>query len=125
MSEVLQNVTILSGDYSKTLAYTDTNTLFYFDPPYKPLNKTSNFNSYANHEFNDDEQIRLAEFCKELNKLNHRWILSNSDVKGKDPKNNFFDDLYADFNIFRVNAKRSINSNPKKRGILTELLITN
>ena len=57
--------------------------------------------------------------------LNHTWILSNSDVKGKDENDNFFDDLYSDFNIQRVEAKRSINANPEKRGKLTELLITN
>jgi DNA adenine methylase len=38
---------------------------------------------------------------------------------------NFFDDLYEEFNINRVWAKRSINANPDKRGKLTELLITN
>ena len=60
-----------------------------------------------------------------LFRSNHTWILSNSDVKGKDEKDNFFDDLYSDFNIQRVEAKRNINANPEKRGKLTELLITN
>jgi DNA adenine methylase len=125
VSKVLQRVEILNGDYSKTLDYATENTFFYFDPPYKPLSKTSSFNSYAKDDFNDAEQIRLKEFCSELDNLNHQWILSNSDVKGKDPDNVFFDDLYSDFNIYRVNARRSINSNPEKRGNLTELLITN
>ncbi len=125
VSVVLQKVEILNGDYSETLSYTNGNSFFYFDPPYKPLSETSSFNSYAKDEFNDTEQIRLKEFCHTLNLLNHQWILSNSDVKGKDHNNNFFDDLYSDFNIFRVNARRSINANPKKRGKLTELLITN
>jgi DNA adenine methylase len=52
-------------------------------------------------------------------------MLSNSDVKGKNENDTFFDDLYAEFNIQRVNARRSINANPEKRGILKELLITN
>ncbi len=112
VSEVLQRVEILNGDYSETLAYATENTFFYFDPPYKPLSETSSFNSYAKDEFNDAEQIRLKDFCTELDTLNHQWILSNSDVKGKDPNNNFFDDLYANFNIYRVNARRSINANP-------------
>ncbi len=76
-------------------------------------------------EFNDSEQIRLKDFCSKLDALNHNWILSNSDVKGKDENDNFFDDLYSDFSIQRVEAKRSINANPEKRGKLTELLITN
>lgn len=116
VSKVLQRVVILNGDYSETLQYVDENTFFYFDPPYKPLNETSSFNSYSKEEFNDAEQIRLKEFCTELDNLNHQWILSNSDVKGKNPNDNFFDDLYSDFNIHRVNARRSINANPSKRG---------
>jgi DNA adenine methylase len=125
VSEVLQRVEILNGDYSETLNYATENTFFYFDPPYKPLSETSSFNTYSKDEFNDAEQIRLKEFCTELDNLNYQWILSNSDVKGKNPNDNFFDDLYSDFNIYRVNARRSINANPNKRGKLTELLITN
>lgn len=125
VSEALQKVEILCGDFEQTLEYADKNSIFYFDPPYKPLSETSSFNSYAKDEFNDNEQIRLKDFCSKLDVLNHTWILSNSDVKGKDENDNFFDDLYAGFNIQRVEAKRSINANPEKRGKLTELLITN
>lgn len=125
VSQALQKVEILCGDYEKTLNHADNNTLFYFDPPYKPLSETSSFNSYAKDEFNDAEQIRLRDFCHKLDALNHTWILSNSDVKGKDENDNFFDELYADFKIERVDAKRSINANPEKRGLLKELLITN
>jgi DNA adenine methylase len=125
VSNVLQKVEILSGDFEKTLNYTSGNSLFYFDPPYKPLSETSSFNSYAKDDFNDSEQVRLRDFCNKLDILNHTWILSNSDVKGKDINDNFFDDLYSDFNIQRVDARRSINANPEKRGKLTELLITN
>jgi DNA adenine methylase len=117
VSKVLQRVEILNGDYSETLQYVDENTFFYFDPPYKPLNETSSFNSYSKEEFDDAEQIRLKEFCDTLNNQNHQWILSNSDVKGKDPNNEFFDDLFANINIMRVNARRSINANPSKRGV--------
>lgn len=125
VSQALQKVEILCGDYEVTLNHADENTLFYFDPPYKPLSETSSFNSYAKDEFNDQEQIRLRDFCHRLDTLNHNWILSNSDVKGKDENDNFFDDLYSDFNIQRVDARRSINANPEKRGALKELLITN
>ncbi len=125
VSEVLQKVDILCGDYENTLNYAEKNTLFYFDPPYKPLSETSSFNSYSKDEFNDDEQIRLRDFCHKLDILNHQWILSNSDVKGKDENDNFFDDLYSDFAIQRVDARRNINANSEKRGKLKELLITN
>lgn len=125
VSMALQKVEILCGDFEQTLEYAANNSLFYFDPPYKPLSETSSFNSYAKDEFNDNEQIRLKNFCSKLDTLNHTWILSNSDVKGRDVNNNFFDDLYADFNIQRVDARRNINANPEKRGSLKELLITN
>ena len=125
VSESLKKVEILTGDYQQTLELAERPSLFYFDPPYKPLSKTSSFNSYSKDDFNDDEQIRLRDFCKKLDSLNHYWILSNSDLKGKDIDDNFFDEIYNNFNINRVFAKRSINANPEKRGVLTELLITN
>ncbi len=125
VSEALQKVEILTGDYQQTLVHAEKPALFYFDPPYKPLSKTSSFNSYAKEEFDDSEQIRLRDFCKTLNNQGHNWILSNSDVKGKDIEDNFFDDIYEEFNINRVFARRSINANADKRGKLTELLITN
>lgn len=125
VSEALQKVEILTGDYQQTLLYAEKPALFYFDPPYKPLSKTSSFNTYSKDEFDDKEQIRLRDFCKTLNTLDHHWILSNSDVKGKDMDDNFFDDIYDEFHINRVFARRSINANAEKRGKLTELLITN
>ena len=117
VSNVLQKVEILKGDFEQTLNYADKNSLFYFDPPYKPLSETSSFNSYAKDEFNDNEQIRLKEFCSKLDALGHTWILSNSDVKGKNENDNFFDDLYSDFNIQRVDARRNINANLEKNDL--------
>lgn len=125
VSLALQNVTLLSSDYQETLKYADDSTLFYLDPPYKPLSQTSSFNSYAKDVFDDREQIRLKEFCQTIDQNNFKWILSNSDTKNVNPEDNFFDDLYNKFNIQRVFAKRNINSNSSKRGQITELLITN
>lgn len=125
VSKVLQRTIVLNGDYSLTLKHASRNSLFYLDPPYKPLNETSNFNSYAKDVFNDEQQIRLKEFCVALNDLDYHWILSNSDMKNVNPKDNFFDELYHQFTIHRVYARRSINSKAQKRGNITELLITN
>jgi len=124
-SEILQKVEILTGDFEQTLKYATNNCFFYFDPPYKPLSETSSFNSYAKEDFNDNEQIRLGNFCKRIHLLGHDFILSNSDVKGKNPTDDFFDDLYEQFSIKRVFATRMVNANAEKRGKLTELLITN
>lgn len=121
------DVTILNGDFEHTAdEMCEGLNFFYFDPPYRPLNATSSFNSYAKEEFNDDEQIRLCDFCSHLNeRSNVKWMLSNSDCSAKNPKDTFFEDIYADFNIHRVFASRAINANPEKRGKLTELLIKN
>jgi DNA adenine methylase len=125
VSEVLQKVEIIHGDYEKSLAYVGDKSLFYFDPPYKPLSNTSSFNSYAKDVFDDVEQIRLRDFCKTLDILGHSWILSNSDVRAEDMNDSFFDEIFSGFSISRVKAKRSINANASKRGELNELLITN
>lgn len=125
VSQALRKVEILCGDYEDTLNNATANSFFYFDPPYKPLSNTSSFNSYAKEEFNDEEQIRLRNFCSKLEKMGHKWMLSNSDVKGKETNDNFFDEIYSEFSISRVKARRNINANPEKRGELNELLITN
>ena len=124
-SEILQKVEILTGDFEETLKYASNSSFFYFDPPYKPLSETSSFNSYAKEDFNDLEQIRLGNFCKRIDLLGHKFILSNSDVKGKNQNDIFFDVLYEQFSIKRVLATRMVNANAEKRGKLTELLITN
>lgn len=62
-SKLLQRVEILTGDFEETFEYANGNTLFYFDPPYRPLSDTSSFNDYTKESFNDDEQIRTLEIC--------------------------------------------------------------
>ena len=124
-SEVLQKVEIMCGDFAATEIYAGADTLYYFDPPYKPLSDTSSFNTYVKEPFDDKEQIRLRDFCNIITQKGSRFILSNSDVKGKNPADNFFDDLYSEYNINRVFATRMVNANPDKRGKLTELMISN
>ncbi len=124
-SELLQKVEILNGDFAHTGEYVDGYTFFYFDPPYRPLDATSSFNSYVKETFDDNEQIRLKEFYSSLSAEGCREMLSNSDCKGRNAEDVFFDELYQDFFIERVYAKRNINANASKRGTLTELLIRN
>jgi DNA adenine methylase len=123
-SKILKKVTILCGDFSKTKQYANHNAFFYFDPPYKPLSETSSFNAYAKETFDDGEQIRLRNFCKEISDMGGTFILSNSDVKAKNG-DMFFDELYEQYKIKRVFATRMVNANPSKRGKLSELMISN
>ncbi|MBO5810163.1 MAG: Dam family site-specific DNA-(adenine-N6)-methyltransferase [Bacteroidales bacterium] len=126
-SELLNkfDVEINNGDFE---IMTDDNnlTFYYFDPPYRPISETSSFNSYVKGSFDDNEQERLANFCKKLSKKsNYLWMLSNSDCSAKNPNDLFFENLYYNFNIMRVYAARSVNAVASKRGKLSELLITN
>lgn len=125
VSDKLQKVQIISGDYKQTRDFIDENTFVYFDPPYRPLSKTAEFTSYTEAEFNDENQIELAEFIKELSGKGAKVLASNSDPKNTNPDDDFFDDLYKPFNINRVTAKRSINSKGNNRGNINELLICN
>jgi DNA adenine methylase len=124
-SEVLQNVEIMTGDYQKTFKKAQGNTLFYFDPPYRPLSNTSSFNDYAKEAFNDLAQARLKKFCDRIEKAGYSFMLSNSDCFNTPLRDRFFEDLYLEYIIDRVWASRNINANPSKRGKLTEILVHN
>lgn len=125
VSDLLQNVEILCGDFSRTLQYASSKTLFYLDPPYKPLTETSSFTSYSKEGFNDEEQIRLGHFCKDISEKKAMFVASNSDPQGINPEEDFFNRVYDTFRIRKVQATRMINVNPDKRGKLNEILITN
>lgn len=125
ISKKLKKVKIICAEYDKSIDFIDENTLVYFDPPYRPLTETSSFTAYAKSDFGDKEQIELANYFKKVSEKGAVAILSNSDPKNTDENDNFFDDLYADFNINRIQSKRRINSNGKRRGNVSELLISN
>lgn len=123
-SELLQRVTILTGDYQQTLSHANTPTLFYFDPPYRPLSNTSSFNDYAAEAFDDRAQKRLKDFCDSVHAAGHLFMLSNADCFSHNG-DRFFEDLYTEYDIQRVWASRNVNANASKRGKLQELLIRN
>ncbi len=124
-STVLQRVEILCGDFSETGRYAGPNTLFYFDPPYKPITETSSFTSYSKEGFDDAEQIRLRDFCEQISKDKALFVASNSDPKEMNPEEDFFDSIYNHFIIKRVSAARMINSDVSGRGAISELMISN
>lgn len=124
-SELLQNVEMNVGDYKKCKSFIDKKTFVYLDPPYRPLTQTSAFTSYSENGFSDKEQIELGNFITEISNKGAKILASNSDPKNTNVDDNFFDELYANFEIERVSASRMINSNAKKRGAINELLISN
>lgn len=124
-SQALTGVNLICGDFYRSRPFIDQNTLVYFDPPYRPLTRTSCFTNYSSIDFTDDDQIRLAEYFRELDGIGAALLLSNSDPKVSDPDDEFFDKLYQGFIIDRVYAKRSINCDGSGRGEITELVIRN
>lgn len=124
-SELLKRVTILCGDFAQTESYANEHSIFYFDPPYKPITETSSFTSYSKKGFDDGEQIRLRDFCNRIAEKKALFVASNSDPAQDVVSGNFFDNLYDRFSIRRVSASRMINANAAGRGKLSEIMITN
>jgi len=124
-AELLRNTTIHLGDFMQSEPYISEETFVYFDPPYRPLNRTSSFTQYAKEGFTDEEQRRLAAYYARCNARGARLMLSNSDPKNVDPDDEFFDDLYAGYHIDRVPARRMINCDGTGRGEIYEIIVTN
>ncbi len=124
VSEALQIATIVHADFSKVTDYVTADTFVYYDPPYRPIRQTSSFNSYAVGDFDDDEQKRLKSVFDACHKNGALQMLSNSDPTNY-TDDLFFDDLYKDYKINRILAKRLINSKADGRDAIRELLITN
>ena len=125
-SKLLKNTIIECLSYQEIPKEFLTNSLIYFDPPYRPLSNTSSFTAYNKSNFNDNSQIELANYYKKISANKNLYlILSNSDPKNNNKNDNFFDDLYNGFNINRVSATRIINSKSEGRGKITEILVTN
>jgi DNA adenine methylase len=125
VAALLKTTSIILGDFTRCKKFVDNTSFVYLDPPYRPLNDTSSFTSYAKDGFSDTDQCRLAGFFKELDKKGAKIMLSNSDPRNENPDDSFFDELYAEYTIERVPAKRSINCNGALRGEINELIITN
>ncbi|MCL2806138.1 MAG: Dam family site-specific DNA-(adenine-N6)-methyltransferase [Treponema sp.] len=126
VSDALQNAEISLSEYRDCYDYVNNNTLVYFDPPYRPISRTSKFTSYTGDVFSDARQIELAEFYQKLDReKGAKLMLSNSDPANIDPNDDFFAKIYKGYNINKVYASRAINCQAGKRGKISEILVTN
>ena len=125
VSEKLQKVTIVCGDYRESADFINKNTFVYFDPPYRPITDTASFTAYTENLFNDEEQIELAQFVNSMDKKGAKIVISNSDPKNSNTDDDFFDNIYSAHKIKRVEATRMINCQAQARGKIKELLISN
>lgn len=126
VSKILQNAEIQHANYSNCWENVTENTFVYFDPPYRPISQTASFTTYTGIAFKDKEQLQLAQFFQKLDKeKGAKLMLSNSDPKNENPKDDFFEKAFLGYHIFKVSANRAINCDGEKRGKINELLITN
>lgn len=110
------DIKLLNTDFEESVKDAKKGDFIYFDPPYD--SETSTFNSYTENGFGKEEQIRLARVYKKLADKGCYVMLSNHNTS-------LVKDLYKDFNIHVIEAKRNINANGKKRGKVEEVIITN
>jgi DNA adenine methylase len=125
VNNALKDTEIFFSDFTSAERYIDENTFVYLDPPYRPITKTSNFTNYSKNGFNDLDQVKLSLFFKKMDHRGAYLMLSNSDPKNEDDNDEFFDQLYSDYYIDRVPAKRNINRDATGRGIINELIVRN
>ncbi|MBG1245563.1 DNA adenine methylase [Nostoc sp. NZL] len=117
-SEALSTSKIKQTDFVDVLSYaTSSDDFIYFDPPYYPVSETSYFTAYSSDRFAEEQQVQLKDVFEKLAERGVKVMLSNSDCE-------FIRNLYSSFDIHTISASRAINSNAKKRGKITEVLVT-
>lgn len=112
----MNDIRILNVDFEEAVKDAKKGDFVYFDPPYD--SDTSTFNSYTEEGFSKEEQKRLARVFKSLDEKDVYVMLSNHNTS-------LINELYKDYHIHIIKAKRNINSNGKKRGEVEEVIITN
>lgn len=112
------NITFKCGDFEEAIKGIRKGSFVYFDPPYDPVSNSANFTGYDKGGFDRDEQMRLKNLCDRLDKRGIKFLLSNSAT-------DFILELYQDYKIEIVKAKRVINSQGDKRGEVDEVLVRN
>jgi DNA adenine methylase len=117
-SAALQKADLRTGDFRDLSAGARKGDFIYFDPPYQPLSKTAYFTSYTSGSFGENDQRDLAALYAKLDRRGCLLMLSNSDTP-------LIRDLYSGFHIQQVSARRNINSDSKKRGPVSEVVVLN
>lgn len=118
VATALQNTTIGLASFEQIRSEVKRGDFVYFDPPYAPLNATSNFTQYTKEPFGEAMQVALRDFCSELDRKGVYFLLSNSSAP-------LIYDLYKGFCLTEVAATRAINATASKRGAVKELLVKN
>lgn len=112
------NIQILNCDFECAVKDVKSGDFVYFDPPYIPLSETSAFTSYTHEGFSYEEQVRLRDVFRKLDKKGAYVMLSNSSSP-------LVEELYKGFNIHKVDANRTNGAKSSSRGKISEIIVTN
>lgn len=105
-------------DFAEVIKVLPAGAFVYLDPPYDPISETANFTDYTRYGFTRNDHIRLRQCCDEMTARGIKFMLSNSNT-------DFIRQLYSEYNITEISARRVINCNGEGRGTVTELVIRN
>ena len=111
-----QKATFIQGDFETAFSQLQENDVVYCDPPYSPINPTSNFTAYAGNSFTDADQERLVTCARAAQKKGISTLISNHYVE-------FTRELYKEADrkkLFQV--QRSISQKGKGRVKVREIL---
>jgi DNA adenine methylase len=117
-SIALKTAKIQCSDFTGITNSISKDDFVYFDPPYYPINITSNFTSYTKSGFDEEMQYKLKELCDYLNKIGAKFMLSNSHTP-------LIQNLYKDYIQTEVQASRAINCKASGRGKIKEIVVRN
>ena len=117
-SVALQKTELHARDFRDLSTVARKGDFIYFAPPYQPVSKTASFTSYTSGSFGEQDQRDLADLYAKLDRRGCLLMLSNSDTP-------LIRELFARFHIHCVSARRMINSNGKKRGPVSEVVVLN
>jgi DNA adenine methylase len=117
-AKILRKASVNCGSFLAVEAEARESDFVYFDPPYVPTSKTSNFTAYARGGFSLKDHEDLADLAARLKSRGVHVLLSNSHT----PETLR---MYSNrgFEIFEVECSRSINSKASGRAPVKELLI--
>jgi len=120
------NLRVQRAPFDNVLDEARAGDFAYFDPPYAPLSKTSNFCGYTGRGFTDADQEHLQRVLIELSRRGVPVLLSNSTAPSVA---RLYDGnteaTRAGLRAWQFPARRAVNSNAARRGTVEELVVSN
>ncbi len=114
----LQGVDVRCTPFQGLVEFAKPGDFIYMDPPYEPVSRTANFTAYARDGFSQDDQRKLRDVFRELDRRGSKLMLSNSNAA-------FIRELYSGYQIDEVMAARAVSCDPEKRGPVVEVVVRN